>query len=123
MNLLPIETAPKDGTWILLFGPSGYTTTPLRCEICRWNPEYKPLDRWENHSNDAFADGGDDPTHWCPIPSVPQDVVLPEKTIAKKGGCYYCPECGHKFWEWKTESGEFLPAGSPCRYCVADTVR
>jgi hypothetical protein len=120
MNLLPIETAPKDGTWILLFGPSGYTTTPLRCEVCRWYPEYRPLNPWQNHSDEAFTDGGSEPTHWCQIPSVPQDVVLPEKTIAKKNGCYYCPECGHKFWELKTESGEFMPTENPCRYCVAE---
>jgi len=29
----PIETAPRDGTWIMLAGDSGYTTTPLRVEV------------------------------------------------------------------------------------------
>ena len=41
----PIETAPRDGTFILLAGPSGYTTTPLRVEVGRWYPEYRPLTR------------------------------------------------------------------------------
>lgn len=70
-QLQPIETAPRDGTWVLLFGPSGYTTTPLRCEVARWYPSYRPLNPWQNHSNDAFTDGGPEPTHWMPLPLDP----------------------------------------------------
>lgn len=69
-KLQPIETAPKDGTYILLFGPSGYTTTPLRCQVCRYYPEYRPLQPWVNHANDSFLDGGSAPTHWMPLPSI-----------------------------------------------------
>lgn len=69
-KLLPIETAPKDGTYILLFGPSGYTTTPLRCEVGHWDIEYRPLNPWQTHSNDAFTDGGTEPTHWMPLPRM-----------------------------------------------------
>lgn len=68
MKLQPIETAPKDGRFIILFGPSGYTTTPLRCEVCRWYPEYRPKDPWQNHSNDSFRDGGEAPTYWAELP-------------------------------------------------------
>lgn len=127
MNLLPIETAPKDGTWILLFGPSGYEDPEFRCVVGSWYEPVKMLvatrPYWQTHNGSVFEYENCHATHWCPIPSVPQDVVLPEKTVAKEDGCYYCPECGHKFWEWKTESGEFLPAENPCRYCVAETVR
>lgn len=108
MNLQPIETAPKGGTWILLFGPSGYTTTPLRCEVGHWDPEHRPLNPWQTHSNDAFTDGGSDPTHWCPIPSLPQDMVEEEKTVAKNEQPHYCPVCG-----------VFVEAGSYNRhYCL-----
>ena len=67
----PMETAPKDGTWILLAGPSGYQATPLRVEVCRYYPEYRPNNPWQNHSNDAFSDGGGAPTHWMPLPPAP----------------------------------------------------
>lgn len=65
MKLQPIETAPKDGTYILLFGDSGYMTTPLRCSVCRWA---KWKNRWDDHGGDAFEDDGPPPTHWCPLP-------------------------------------------------------
>lgn len=72
-ELRPIETAPKDGTYILLFGPSGYVTTPLRCEVCRYDAEFRPLQPWVNHANDSFTDGGGAPTHWLPLPGVPEE--------------------------------------------------
>lgn len=68
MKLKPIKTAPKDGTYILLFGNGGYTTTPMRCEVCRYDEEYRPLQPWVNHANDSFLDGGEFPTHWMELP-------------------------------------------------------
>jgi hypothetical protein len=68
---LPIESAPKDGTFILLAAPSGYWTTPLRVEVCRYYPEYRPRNPWQNHSDDAFSDGGEDPIYWMPLPQLP----------------------------------------------------
>ena len=71
MELQPIETAPRDGTYILLFGKSGYTTTPLRCQVGHYDADYRPLNPWQTHSNDAFTDGGKEPIYWAPIPSLP----------------------------------------------------
>lgn len=71
----PIATAPKDGTFILLAGPSGYSTTPLRVEVGRWYPEYRPGSPWQTHSNDDFTDGGPEPTHWMPLPKVPGGIT------------------------------------------------
>lgn len=70
----PIATAPKDGRYILLAGPSGYSGTPLRVEVCRWYPEYRPFQPWVTHSNDSFLDGGEAPTHWMSLPPVPEGV-------------------------------------------------
>ena len=70
IKLQSIATAPRDGTYVLLFGPSGYTTTPLRCEVCRYDAEYRPRQPWVNHSNDSFLDGGEAPTHWMPLPGI-----------------------------------------------------
>lgn len=67
----PIETAPKDGTWVLLASPSGYKAGTLRVEVCRYYPAYRPNDPWQNHSDDSFLDGGAAPTHWMPLPPCP----------------------------------------------------
>jgi len=65
---LPIDTAPKDGTFVLVAGPSGYTSTPLRVEVCAYYPDY--ASQWRNHAHDAFWDGGSPPTLWMPLPLV-----------------------------------------------------
>jgi hypothetical protein len=64
----PIETAPKDGTWVLLtggkvdYGWDGETLPP--CVVGQWDGE-----RWQF----AWYDGGhyghyEAPTHWMPVP-------------------------------------------------------
>lgn len=69
MTLLqPINTAPRDGRYILLAGPSGYKGTPLRFEACRYETGYGVIYGWRNHANDSFRDGGEGPTHWTELP-------------------------------------------------------
>lgn len=72
----PIETAPKDGTYILLLGDSGYTTTPYRVAVGCWVEGYR--DFWITHSNDAFTDDGEPPTHWMPLPALPLTTTAKE---------------------------------------------
>lgn len=67
----PIKTAPRDGTWIVLAGPSGMTATPLRAEVARYYPAFRPLTPWQTHANESFTDGGPEPTHWLPLPQLP----------------------------------------------------
>lgn len=69
-RLKSIDSAPKDGRYVLLFGPSGHTGTPLRCQVCRYDAEYRPRQPWVNHSNDSFMDGGEEPTHWMELPTL-----------------------------------------------------
>jgi hypothetical protein len=66
----PIETAPKDGTRIDLFGTSG--RHQLRVPDCYW---HRKAQRWltKHHDKDGysalrlpFA-----PTHWQPLPAPP----------------------------------------------------
>ena len=73
----PIATAPRDGTYVLLGGPSGYVNTSIRCEVGYYDPEVgklfgtqyvKGVGGWRTHSNDHFTDGGDKPTCWLPLP-------------------------------------------------------
>ena len=66
----PIETAPRDGTFIIIAAPSGYSSVSMRCEIGHYVEDYKQP--WRNHSNDAFEDGGYSPTHWLPLPRLPE---------------------------------------------------
>ena len=74
-NWLPIETAPKDGTCVLLW-VRGY------CEVGQWdNDKYakRPKPFWN-------ADGpwgrigmrAIPPTHWMPIPDPPMGVEVGE---------------------------------------------
>lgn len=70
MKWQPIESAPRDGTYILLGALSGYNTTPIRVEVCKYDAVYRPRQPWVNHSNDSFMDGGGAPFVWCPLPEL-----------------------------------------------------
>jgi hypothetical protein len=70
----PIETAPKDGTYVLLAGPSGYIGTPLRVEVCKYDADYRPLQPWVDYGGQSFLHSGGPPTHWMPLPPAPPSV-------------------------------------------------
>ncbi len=74
----PIETAPKDGTWILVLCPEGESKAEPFIQVARWMEfevsrekdwAWGPLDdyfgsyRWYLPSS---------PTHWMPLPEPPQ---------------------------------------------------
>ena len=65
----PIETAPKD-RFVLLAGPSGYTTIETVFATGRMCSDYH-VGRWIDHANDDLADWGFEPTHWMPLPKAP----------------------------------------------------
>lgn len=74
-SVQPISTAPLDGSFIILFGPSGYTSVPVRCEVCRWEADRR-YNNWRTYAGDAFTDSGEEPTHWMPIPT--EGWAIPE---------------------------------------------
>jgi len=76
MKLQPIETAPKDGTFILLFGESGFRGTPLRCQVGYY--EKGRNDHWRTHDGDSFLDDGGPPIYWMPLPEAPKIITLPD---------------------------------------------
>lgn len=64
----PIETAPKDGTNILLFNDKGNMATAL------WQGT-GPMEGWwlrGGNKPDYFFNGHRSPTHWMPLPAAPQ---------------------------------------------------
>ena len=66
---LPIATAPKD-RFVLLAGPSGYTTIETVFATGRMCSDYH-VGRWIDHANDDLTDWGFEPTHWMPLPEAP----------------------------------------------------
>lgn len=72
MTWQPIETAPKDGTLILLARPQGVW-------VGKWVPVfvsgYVPDNKWRSHllNHDHLGAGGyGKPTHWMPLPEPPK---------------------------------------------------
>lgn len=62
----PINTAPKDGTPVLIFeGGSGDTDIVVAVYEDQWLPEY----RWRGTYGDG--DAAWNPTHWMPLPKAP----------------------------------------------------
>ena len=72
MSWQPIETAPKDGTWILVFEPSRY---PPHHHVVQWGPpEWGDWpDTWVTMALGPNPDTYDaeDATHWMPLPEPP----------------------------------------------------
>ena len=66
----PISTAPKDA-FVLLAGPSGYTTIKTVFTTGRMCSDYHK-GRWIDHANDDLTDWGFEPTHWMPLPTPPK---------------------------------------------------
>ena len=61
---LPIETAPKDGTPLLLFSPSGATNT--RGGLIWVSGGYRDTTGWRGNYYK------EDPTHWMLLPEPPR---------------------------------------------------
>lgn len=61
----PIETAPKDGTWVLAHGDGqGWENCTF---VCEWAEDLGGYTGWQEVPGDKLAH----PTHWMPLPSAP----------------------------------------------------
>lgn len=67
MEWQPIETAPKDGTYVILWTGC----KPADVKLRRWSSEYGV---WTNQ-DDSEDTGPTIPTHW--IPAAPPPVLPP----------------------------------------------
>lgn len=85
MNWQPIETAPKDGTEILVYvrGDSLFPTAAAYKSARYFDKEYGDPDYMEEGWYWAFGypsdfhEGTIEPTHWMPMPEPP--IAKPEK--------------------------------------------
>ena len=68
MQWQPIETAPKDGTWIMICRPTTYASK-LGCALVYWDDHFACWHDGDYHS-DHYA-----PTHWMPLPEPPPKEV------------------------------------------------
>lgn len=89
----PIETAPMD-QFLLLCGPSGYTTTPMVVTTGRMCRDYH-TGRWIDHANDDLTDWGFRPTHWAPfdLPGA-QAQTAPDLLESLRCACNYIDKLG-----------------------------
>lgn len=72
MEWQPIETAPKDGTWVLVYGDGTDDEAEDRKVAVAQYVNYFDDFRWQF----AWYDGGyygrfKNPTHWAPLPEAP----------------------------------------------------
>lgn len=72
MQWQPIETAPKDGTVVLVWpidwqcSATGSPNTDMW--ICQWSDFYN---RWVEAAGEEYF-GPQTPTHWAPLPEPPK---------------------------------------------------
>jgi len=70
MNWQPIETAPKDETWVLLFfGDGPWPPEANGIDIGFWSEEYG--DWFDSEAAGNSLTEHSKPTHWQPLPSPP----------------------------------------------------
>ena len=69
MNWQPIETAPKDGTWVLLSG--GHPDfDDCKKEIKSFSMEMRVF--WLDDAPYQWSEYNE-PTHWMPLPNPPEE--------------------------------------------------
>ncbi len=79
-NWQPIETAPKDGAWVLVYGrgPDDEAKGERRTAVAQFTNYLNGITREEFWWQFAWYDGGyyggfDEPTHWMPLPAPPTE--------------------------------------------------
>ena len=86
-NWQPIETAPKDGTWILVYAPpKEYIRDTRQMYLATWESlYYNCAKEWaygQNGYEHAFRSGAYDVTHWMPLPKPPVAEVSYSQGLA-----------------------------------------
>lgn len=72
----PIETAPRDGTAILVYGQGLLRELDGNCAVVRWDGlEHSSIKWWQIHEgkHGPYDLRGPSPTHWQPLPDPPKE--------------------------------------------------
>ena len=64
MEWQPIETAPKDGTWVFLYVPGHGPTR------AKWSRLVSGVYGWTSHQSGNYISRA---THWMPLPEPPEE--------------------------------------------------
>lgn len=105
----PIETAPKDGSEILLGAAGrvtfGYWLKPSDVPRIKYQDGFAPEEEWDDFEPSWMSwDGGfteeAPPTHWMPLPAPPRAVEAESKRAVE------CPESNP---DQATPAGEISP--------------
>lgn len=107
----PIETAPKNVTVVLLYR---YRRGSLSWSICYWDADKCGWVKYDNP--DSWFE---EPTHWMPLPSPPQQdgdhtdaaAGFEEGAMCKRGGC-----AGMLFYDRAQNCNCHI--SPPCHACV-----
>lgn len=70
MTWQPIETAPKDGQEVLLYGKHGWPADDESENETGIVVGYYGLDKWVTKTDNPYQDVVY-PTHWMPLPDAP----------------------------------------------------
>lgn len=74
MDWQPIDTAPKDGRWVLVFAP-GFNTPQVARYAKTQTYEHGQLERndegWQLDQDSFFRPKQPPPTHWMALPEPP----------------------------------------------------
>lgn len=68
---MPIETAPKDGTWVLLYSPDAVEPQVFQGRFIEFEGDPDPAE-WYVGDLDQPVVLDADPTHWRPLPAAPR---------------------------------------------------
>jgi hypothetical protein len=88
----PINTAPRDGTVVLLFGPKGLIEGSWDQVDGGGHPENGPPVYWWTSPHMEFIDGPyDAPTHWMPFPALPEQVKTGDDSLEQPHAAPHVP--------------------------------
>ncbi len=78
------QKLPADQRMVLLTGPSGMTSTSHFVVVGQRHMAYRPpirgKIRWLGVTNTDLSDSGFEPTHWAPLPNLP-DPARPDPKV------------------------------------------
>ncbi len=73
----PIETAPKDGTKVIVFIPGSGAVCPAWWEVDKYAVRPRPYwTHWGEHVFGVRQVRNKPPTHWMPIPPAPAKTAV-----------------------------------------------